>query len=97
MNQAGSDRIGPDRSKEKPPGRALGRTGEVGHGWAWVGPAKKRTGPRPVSRRAVGIGGQRRRRRFSPLDAAMKAGVGSGDSSGHRRHSVVVDLDLTGA
>ncbi|PKI73126.1 hypothetical protein CRG98_006468 [Punica granatum] len=35
----------------------MGRTGEVGPGWAWVGPAKKeRTGPRPVSQRAAGIG-----------------------------------------
>ncbi|PKH93971.1 hypothetical protein CRG98_049790, partial [Punica granatum] len=43
---------------EKLPGSALGRTGEVRPGWAWVGPAKKeQTGPRPVSQRAAGIGG----------------------------------------
>ncbi|OWM63384.1 hypothetical protein CDL15_Pgr022129 [Punica granatum] len=34
--------------------------------------------------------------RFSPLDAAMKARMDAGDSSGHRRHSAVVDRDLTG-
>ncbi|PKI34008.1 hypothetical protein CRG98_045626 [Punica granatum] len=36
-------------------------------------------------------------RRFSPLDAAMKVRMDAGDSSGHRRHSAVVDRDLTGA
>ncbi|OWM78174.1 hypothetical protein CDL15_Pgr014993 [Punica granatum] len=100
MNRAGSDRIGPDRPKEKPPERALGRTGEVRPGWAWVGPAKKeRTGPRPVSQRAAGIGGSGGDGwglRFSPLDAATMAREGSGDSSGHRRRLAVVDLGLTG-
>ncbi|PKI73583.1 hypothetical protein CRG98_006031 [Punica granatum] len=50
--------------------------------------------------RVVGIGGQRRRRRcgrrFSPLDATMRAGMDAGDGSGHRRHFVVVDLGFTG-
>ncbi|PKI43687.1 hypothetical protein CRG98_035922 [Punica granatum] len=48
--------------------------------------------------------GRRRRRRrrrfgrrFSPLDSAMKSGMGTEDGSGHRRHSAVADLDLTGA
>ncbi|PKI32693.1 hypothetical protein CRG98_046917, partial [Punica granatum] len=49
---------------------------------------------------AVGIGGQRRRRcrgrRFSPLDAAVRAGMDAGDGSGHRRRFVEVDMGLTG-
>ncbi|OWM85538.1 hypothetical protein CDL15_Pgr020665 [Punica granatum] len=60
MNRAGSDRIGPDRPKEKPPGR------EAGPDWSALGlngPSlqRKRNGPRPVSRIVAGIGGQRRR------------------------------------
>ncbi|PKI79384.1 hypothetical protein CRG98_000230 [Punica granatum] len=60
---------------------------------------KKRIGPRPVNRMAVGIGRQRRRqrcgRRFSPLNAAMRTGMDAGDGSGHRRHFDVIDLGLT--
>ncbi|OWM82118.1 hypothetical protein CDL15_Pgr001692 [Punica granatum] len=99
MNRAGSDRTGPPEGEtaRKSAGPDWGSWAWLGLGWACE---KKRIGPRPVSQRAAGIGGQRRRRRcgwrFSPLDAAMKAGMGAGDGSGHRQHSAVVDLGLTG-
>ncbi|PKI46122.1 hypothetical protein CRG98_033517 [Punica granatum] len=47
-----SDRTHP---KEKPPGRALGRTGRVGLNGFGLGLRSKRNGPRPVSRKAVEI------------------------------------------
>ncbi|PKI41270.1 hypothetical protein CRG98_038332 [Punica granatum] len=101
LNSLRSDRTGPDRTarRRKPPEKALGRTGEVGLGWAWAGPAKKRTGSRPVSQGRPGSGGAvatASGRRFSPLDAATMAGMGAGDSSGRRRCFAVVDRDLTG-
>ncbi|PKI51124.1 hypothetical protein CRG98_028481 [Punica granatum] len=75
--------------------------GKLGLARLGLGLRKKRTGPRPVSQRAAGIGGQRRRRgwgrRFSPLDAATTAGMDAGDSSGRCRCFAVVDRDLTGA
>ncbi|OWM68043.1 hypothetical protein CDL15_Pgr017611 [Punica granatum] len=109
MNRTRSDRTEPPEGK--PPGSALGRTARKNAGpdwgsWAWLGldracEKKKKTGPWPVSRRAAGIGGQRRRRawgrRFSPLDAATTAGMDAGDSSGRCRCFAVVDRDLTGA
>ncbi|PKI58173.1 hypothetical protein CRG98_021431 [Punica granatum] len=52
------DRIGPDRPKEKPPKRTLGRTGEVGPGWAWAGTAKKNElGRGPLAEGRPGSGG----------------------------------------
>ncbi|OWM74588.1 hypothetical protein CDL15_Pgr005168 [Punica granatum] len=52
-NRVGSHRASPP--KEKPPGRALGRTGRVGPNGLGLGLRRKRNGRRPVSRRAVGI------------------------------------------
>ncbi|PKI60846.1 hypothetical protein CRG98_018754, partial [Punica granatum] len=48
--RVGSNRIA--RPKEKPPGRALGRTGHVGPNGLGLGLRRKRNGPRPVSRRS---------------------------------------------
>ncbi|PKI68494.1 hypothetical protein CRG98_011132 [Punica granatum] len=103
-----SGRIGSVRTarpKEEPPGRAAGPDQSVGPNrpnfWAWAGPAKKtELGRGPLTK-----GGRDRGaavatasgRRFSPLDAAMKAEMDAGDSSGHRRHYAVIDRDLTGA
>ncbi|PKI54800.1 hypothetical protein CRG98_024814 [Punica granatum] len=60
----------------------------------------ERTGQRPVSQGRSGSGGQRRPRscgrRFSPLDAAMRAGMDAGDGFGHRSGIAVVDRGLTG-
>ncbi|PKI70658.1 hypothetical protein CRG98_008891 [Punica granatum] len=101
----GSDRIGLDCPPE---GRTFGRAARpdwsVGPNgpnfWAWAGPAKEtELGRGPLTK-----GGRDRgtaaatasERRFSPLDAAMKAGMDAKDSSGHRQHSAVVDRDLTG-
>ncbi|PKI34859.1 hypothetical protein CRG98_044705 [Punica granatum] len=65
-------------------------------GWA----CKERIGPKPVSQGQSGSGGQRWPRscgrRFSPLDAAMRAGMDAGDGSGHRLGFAVVDRGLTG-
>ncbi|PKI48390.1 hypothetical protein CRG98_031243 [Punica granatum] len=47
-----SGRIGLTRSKEKPPGRALGRTRRVGPNGLGLGLRRKRNGPRPVSWRS---------------------------------------------
>ncbi|PKI63846.1 hypothetical protein CRG98_015830 [Punica granatum] len=96
------DRIGSDRTarrRNRPEVRwaGLGKLGLAGLG---LGLRKKeRTGPRPVSQRAAGIGGSGGDgwgRRFSPLDAATTAREGSDDGSGHRRRLAVVDLGLTG-
>ncbi|PKI70673.1 hypothetical protein CRG98_008906 [Punica granatum] len=71
--------------------RALGRNGPNFR----AGPAKERTGSRPVSQGRSGSGGQRRPR-FSPLDAAMRVGTDAGDGFGHRLGFAVVDRGLTG-
>ncbi|OWM67657.1 hypothetical protein CDL15_Pgr024742 [Punica granatum] len=90
------------RPKEQPPGREAGPDWALGlNGPSFrAGPAKERTGPRPVSQGRSGSGGQRRPRscgrRFSPLDAAMRAGMDAGDGSGHRLGFAVVDRGLTG-
>ncbi|PKI36036.1 hypothetical protein CRG98_043611, partial [Punica granatum] len=93
------------RPKEEPPGRAVGSDRSVGPNgpnfWAWAGPAKEtELGRGPLTKGCRDRGAAAATasgRRFSPLDAAMKAGMDAGDSSGHPRHSAVVDRDLTGA
>ncbi|PKI76182.1 hypothetical protein CRG98_003409 [Punica granatum] len=56
MNRAGSDRTGPPEGET-----ARKNAGPDWGSWAWLGLGwaceKKRTWPRPVSRRAAGIGG----------------------------------------
>ncbi|PKI70224.1 hypothetical protein CRG98_009416 [Punica granatum] len=81
-------RIGLARSKEKPPGRALGRTGHVGPNRLGLGLRRKRNGPRPVSRRAVGIA------RNGGDDAA---GGGSRPWTPRRRHERVREIALGAA
>ncbi|PKI74799.1 hypothetical protein CRG98_004817 [Punica granatum] len=41
-------------------------------------------------------GRRKRRRRFSPLDAAVRAGMDAGDGSGHRQRLAVISADFGG-
>ncbi|OWM88853.1 hypothetical protein CDL15_Pgr020807 [Punica granatum] len=65
-----------------------------------LGLQKNELGRGPVSQGRSGSGGRRRPGscggQFSPLDAAMSAGIDAGYGSGHRSGIAVVDRGLTG-